>query len=65
MGITVRAVAVELFLPLHHVALASVLLDQFVDVIPALAAALGAFDAEHVELALNVAEREEGRGPCN
>ena len=36
--------------------------DQLVDVIAALPVALGAFDAEHVELALNVAEDEVTAG---
>jgi hypothetical protein len=36
------------------------ILDQLVDVIAALAVALGALDAEHVELAFDVAEDEMG-----
>ena len=36
---------------------AAVLLDQLVDMIAPLAVALGAFDAEHVELAFDVTER--------
>jgi hypothetical protein len=36
--------------------------DQLVDVIAAPAVALGAFDAEHVELAFDVAEDEIGAG---
>jgi hypothetical protein len=38
-----------------------VFLDQLVDVIAALAVALGAFDAEDVELPLDVTERAIGR----
>src|SRR5438046_9418616 len=62
-------VAVELLLPFHHVGLAAVFLDQLCDVIAALARALGAFDAKHVELAFDVAEDEVGAGhwrdpPC-
>jgi hypothetical protein len=53
--VTPRTVAVELFLPFHHVALAAVFRDQLMDVIAALAGALGAFDAKHVELAFDVA----------
>jgi hypothetical protein len=41
---------------------AAVLLDQLVDVIAALAVALGAFDAEHVELAFDVTENEISAG---
>ena len=55
-------VAVELLLPFHHVGLVPVLLDEFMDVIAALTSALGAFDAEHVELAFDVAEDEVGAG---
>jgi hypothetical protein len=40
----------------HQVGLAPVFLDQVIDVIAALAGALGAFDVEHVELAFDVAE---------
>jgi hypothetical protein len=54
--IALRTVAVELLLPLHHVALAAVLLDQLRYLPAALPIALSAFDAQHVELALNVAE---------
>jgi hypothetical protein len=57
-AVTLRAVGVEHFPPFHHVAVAAVFLDQLGDVIAALAVALGAFDAEHVELALDVAEDE-------
>ena len=51
--------------PRWHVAIAAVFLDKLVDVIAALAVALGAFDAEHVELAFDVAEDEIGAGPWN
>jgi hypothetical protein len=44
-GITLRAVGVKHLAPFHHVAHAAVLLDQLVDVIAALAVALGALDA--------------------
>jgi hypothetical protein len=40
----------------------TVFLDQLVDVIAPLVVALGAFAAEHVELALDVAEDEVGSG---
>jgi hypothetical protein len=52
------AVAVKLFLPFHHVCLAAVFLDEPADAIAAFAGALGAFDAEHVELILDVTEDE-------
>jgi hypothetical protein len=54
--IALRAVSVEHFLPFHQVAVATVFLDQLTDEIEALAVALRAFDAEHVELAFDVAE---------
>jgi hypothetical protein len=53
-----RTVAVELLLPFHHVGLAAIFLNELMDVIAALAGALGAFDAKHVELAFDVAEDE-------
>jgi hypothetical protein len=56
--IAIGAVAVKLFLPFHHVCLAAVFLDEPADAIAAFAGALGAFDAEHVELALDVTEDE-------
>jgi hypothetical protein len=62
MRVTPRTVSVKLFLPLHHVCLAAVFLDQPVDVVQASAAALGTFDAEHVELAFKVTEDEKGPG---
>jgi hypothetical protein len=46
-----RTVAVEQLLPLHHVVLAAVSLDQRVKVIDASTAALGALDTEYIELA--------------
>jgi hypothetical protein len=55
-----RAVAVKLFLPFHHVCLAAVFLDEPADAIAAFAGAFGAFDAEHVELILDVAKDEIG-----
>jgi tripartite-type tricarboxylate transporter receptor subunit TctC len=57
-----RALTVELLLPLHHVASAAVSLDELADVIAALAGALCAFDAQHVELAVDVTENEIGPG---
>jgi hypothetical protein len=59
-----RAVAVEQLLPFHHVAFAAVFLDQPVNVIHASAAAFGAFDTEHVKLALDVTEYEIVAGHC-
>ena len=53
-----RAVAVKLFLPFHHVCLAAVFLDEPADAIATFAGAFGAFDAEHVELILDVAKDE-------
>jgi hypothetical protein len=58
-AVALRTIAVELLLPFHHVAFATVFLDQLVNVIAALAVALGAFDPEHVELALKIAEDEK------
>ncbi len=57
--ITPRAVAVELFLPFHHVCLAAVFVDEPADAVAALAGAFGAFDAEHVELSFDVTENEK------
>jgi hypothetical protein len=51
-------VSVQHLAPHHQVSLATVLLDQLVDVVAALAVALGALDEEHVELAFDVAEDE-------
>ena len=56
--IALGAVAVQLFFPFHHVCLAPVFLDEFADTIAAFAGAFGAFDAEHVELILDVAKDE-------
>jgi hypothetical protein len=50
-----RAIPVKLFLPFHHVCLAAVFLEP-ADAIAAFAGALGAFDAEHVKLALDVSK---------
>jgi hypothetical protein len=58
--VALQAISVEHFPPFHQVAIAAVFLDQLVDVIAALAVALGALDAEHVELAFDVAEDEMG-----
>jgi hypothetical protein len=55
-SIPLRTVGVEHLAPIHHVALAAVLLDQLVDVIAVLAVALGAFDAEPIS------KKEEPRG---
>jgi hypothetical protein len=60
--IALRAISVEHFPPCHHVAVAPISLDQLVNVVAALAVAFGAFDAEHVELAFDVAEDEIGAG---
>jgi hypothetical protein len=54
------AVAVKLFFPFHHVCLAPVFLNQPADAVVALAGALGAFDAEHVEFSFDVTEDEIG-----
>src|SRR5215510_7648994 len=62
MGVSLGAVAVEHFLPLHHVAAAAVFLDQAGDVVAPLAVASGTFDAEHVELSLDVAEDQKVTG---
>src|SRR5262245_40185092 len=61
-GIPLRAIAVEHFAPDHQVALAAVLLDQLSHAVAALAVALGALDAQHVELALNIAEDDVTAG---
>jgi len=53
-----RAVAVKLLLPFHHVAAAAVFRDQLMHLIAALAPILAAFDAQHIELAFDVAEDE-------
>ena len=52
-SIPFRTVAVELFLPFHHVGVAPVLLDQFADVIAALPLTARAFHAQHVKLPVN------------
>jgi hypothetical protein len=56
--VAARSVAVELFLPFHHIAAAAVFRDELVYLIAALARAFGAFDAQHVEFAFDVAEDE-------
>jgi hypothetical protein len=53
-----RTVAVELLLPFHHVGVASVFFDQPTDIVASLVLAARAFDAQHAELALNVAKYE-------
>jgi hypothetical protein len=58
--IALGAIAVKLLLRFHQIAPTAVFLDQPVDVIHASAAALGTFDAEHVELAIDVTEDEIG-----
>jgi hypothetical protein len=60
MRVAARTVAVELFLPLHHIAFAAAFLDELVPLIAALARAPAAFDAQHIELALDIAEYEVG-----
>jgi hypothetical protein len=57
------AIAVKLFLPFHHVCLAAVFLDEFADTITTFAGALGAFDAEHVELMGEIDLARAGRRP--
>src|SRR5262249_10603927 len=52
--------AVELFPPFHHIAVAAVLRDQLVHLTAALPPAFAGFDAQHVELAFDVAEDEVG-----
>jgi hypothetical protein len=56
--VTLWAVPVQLLFPLHHVASAPVLLDQLGDSVAALALAACALDAQHVEFAFKVAERQ-------
>ena len=60
MHVASRTVAVELLLPLHHIAFAAVFLDELVHLIAALARAPAAFDAQHIELAFDIAEYEVG-----
>jgi hypothetical protein len=57
-----RAIAIKLLFPFHHVCLAAVFLDELADAITALARAPGAFDAQHLELALDVTEDEISPG---
>ena len=56
------AVAVKLFPPFHHVCLAAVFLDELADAVAALAGALGAFDVQRVERAVDVSEDEISPG---
>jgi hypothetical protein len=62
--VALGTIPVEQFFPFHHVAFAAVFLDQPVKVIHASAAAFGALDTEHVELALDVTEDEIVAGHC-
>ena len=62
--IPLRAVAVELLFPFYHVGIAPVFFDQIADAVTAPALAAPAFDAQHVELAFNVAKYEIGAGLC-
>src|SRR5262245_50632607 len=55
-------VAVEHFAPYHQVSLAAVLLDELGHAVAALAVALGALDAQHIELALYIAEDDVTAG---
>src|SRR5262245_39149014 len=55
-----RAVAVKLFPPFHHIAVAAVFRNQLVHLIATLARAFPAFDAQHIELAFDIAEYEVG-----
>jgi len=57
-----RTVAVELSLPLHHVCLAAVFFDESADAVATFAGSLGAFEAQRVELALDVAEDDTVSG---
>jgi len=52
------AIAIKLFLPLHHVRPAAIFLDEPADTIAALAGAFGALDAKHVESSFDVSEDE-------
>ena len=56
--IALRAVAAKLLSPFHHVCLAPVFLDELTDAVATFAGALGAFDAERVERALDVAKNQ-------
>ena len=60
MRVAARTVAVELLLPLHHIAVAAVFRDQLVHLIAAFARGPAAFDAQHIELAFDAAEYEVG-----
>jgi alkylhydroperoxidase family enzyme len=57
-------VAVELFSPFHHIAAAAVFCDELVHLVAAFAPAPAAFNAQHVEVAFDVAENEIGCGAC-
>jgi hypothetical protein len=59
MCIALGAVAVELFLPFHHVCLVSVFFDEPADAVAALTGAFGAFDAQHVEFFFDVTEDQK------
>ena len=58
MRVAARAVAVELFLSFHEVAVGAVFRDQLVQLIAALARAFGAFDAQYIELAVDTTKGE-------
>jgi hypothetical protein len=53
-------IAVELFSPFHHIAAAAVFCDELVHLVAAFAPAPAAFNAQHVEVAFDVAENEIG-----
>ena len=57
MRVAARTVAVELLPPLHHIAVAAVFRDELVHLVATLARASGAFDAQDIELAVDVAKR--------
>ena len=52
--VALRTITIELVLPFHHVGLATVFLDQLVEVIAALAGAPRTLDAQLVELVLDI-----------
>jgi hypothetical protein len=60
--VPLRAVAVRLLLPFHHVGFAPVLLDEPTDAVTAFALATPTFNAQHIELALDVAKYQIASG---
>jgi hypothetical protein len=60
MRVALRTVAVALLPPFHHIAATAVFRNQLAQLIAALARAFAAFDAQHIELAFDVAENEIG-----